>query len=168
MTPSVEYIEHLNRVVREKQMEYERQVFTQTLHLGRWLASLEEIGRRRRTDEGEARDVARAFIAECCEPGGWTESIAVRARFRLFCLSRGIMSPLGSLQSALLEKGYGRSRSRRVNGKQVRTVEGITLKADQDGAPVGLNDQLTLHLREYGVAKKGSGRRGAKKEGEGG
>jgi hypothetical protein len=74
------------------------------------------------------------FLEECCEfiYQGFISTADLRTAYGAWCRARGetpYMLGRRALIAAVLEAGGRSNRSRRVNGRQVRTVDGVRLKS---------------------------------------
>jgi P4 family phage/plasmid primase-like protien len=95
----------------------------------------------------EHDDPLKEFIDDCCElgPGAYVRAQDLAAGYELWAKQNRERYPLGreAFNERLLAKGFKQSRSRRVEGKQLRTWEGIELRSDvaaavsKQGSPAG-------------------------------
>lgn len=88
----------------------------------------------------EHDDPLKEFLEDCCEVGAdrWVRNSDLSGAYAWWCKQNRERFPLGraSFHDRVQSKGFKESRSRRANDKQMRTWEGIGVKADVSTAMV--------------------------------
>lgn len=84
-------------------------------------------------------DLAK-FVEDCCDVGPelWVRSIDLSEAFADWCGGNGVgvaaqvltTLAIGKFHIRMFQLGFPSCRTRRVNGKQLRTIEGVTLKPE--------------------------------------
>jgi len=97
------------------------------------LGDVAEI-KKANTEWRENDDPLREFIEDCCDVGNgqWVRSAELAAAYAWWAKQHGERFPLGRepFQERIKALGFRYSRSREVDGKQIRSWEGIGLKPE--------------------------------------